>query len=112
VPAASTPQETYQSLRNKKLVKQFDQSLPELAYWWILPQVTAHADQGIIEFDYQGHCTQVVSGEVYGYERSTILKLQTGDSIFGVDYSGYYDDRQGSTYPNIIIHQIRILNIS
>lgn len=112
VPAASTPPETYQALRKKGLAKQFDPILPELACWWILPRVTAHVNQGILEFDHQGHCTQVVSGEVYGYERSTLLGLQTGDSIIGADYSGYYEDRQGATYPDIIIRQIRILDIS
>ena len=112
VPTAATPQQTYQALSKQTLAKQFKPLSPQRAYWWLLPRVAASADKSAIEFDWQGYCIQVVSGEIVGYEKNTILGLQAGATLYGVDYAGYYDERGNSTYPNIDLYQLHILDIT
>ncbi len=111
VPAGSTPQQAYQSLRKQTLARRFESLAPELAYWWLLPEVVAQTDMGTIEFEYQGYAIQLVSGEVFGYQQHTILGLRAGDKLWGVDYAGYYDERGNSTYPDIDLYQLQILKI-
>lgn len=112
VPAASTPEATYQSISRKTLLDRFEPIAPTLVYWWLLPRVVARTDQGVIDFDHQGLSIQVVNGEVFGYKKTNLTGLQAGECLFGVDYSGYYDERGNSTYPNIDLYQLQILAIS
>lgn len=111
VAGSSTPAETYQSLTKKVLARRFDEVSPQLAYWWLLPEVAIQAGQQRIDFEWQRYQIMVVSGALFGYEISSIIGLQVGDRIFGSDFSGYYEDRQGSTYPNIVIYQTQILAV-